>query len=106
MVPIWKKNRSELTDEDYEDFYKEKNYGFDKPIKYIHTNVDGMIRYNAILYIPESMPFDYYSNEFEKGLELYSSGVLIMKKCSDLLQIGRASCRERVSKCDRSELLN
>src|SRR5690625_530510 len=85
MVPIWKKNRSELTDEDYEDFYKEKNYGFDKPIKYIHTNVDGMIRYNAILYIPESMPFDYYSNEFEKGLELYSSGVLIMKKCSDLL---------------------
>lgn len=85
MVPIWKKNRSELTDEDYENFYHEKNYGFDKPLRYIHTNVDGMIRYNAILYIPESMPYDFHTKEFEKGLELYSSGVLIMNKCSDLL---------------------
>jgi len=85
MVPIWKKNRSELTDEDYELFYQEKHYGFDKPLKYIHTNVDGMIRYNAILYIPETRPFDYYTQEFEKGLELYSNGVLIMNKCADLL---------------------
>src|SRR5699024_3038136 len=85
MVPIWKKSRTELTDEDYENFYREKNYGFDKPLMHIHTNVDGMIRYNAILYIPESAPFDYYSKEFEKGLELYSNGVLIMEKCADLL---------------------
>ena len=85
MVPIWKKNRSELTDEDYEMFYQEKHYGFDKPLKYIHTNVDGMIRYNAILYIPETRPFDYYTQEFEKGLELYSNGVLIMNKCAELL---------------------
>lgn len=85
MVPIWKKNKSELTDEDYVNFYQEKHYGFDKPLKHIHIKVDGTVRYNAILFIPENIPFDYYSKEFEKGLELYSSGVLIMEKCADLL---------------------
>src|SRR5699024_7123033 len=85
MVPIWKKNKDELTNEDYENFYQEKHYGFDKPLKHIHTKVDGTIRYNAILYIPETAPFDYYSAEYEKGLELYSNGVLIMDKCADLL---------------------
>ncbi|WP_026908276.1 molecular chaperone HtpG [Paucisalibacillus globulus] len=85
MVPIWKKNKSELTDEDYENFYQEKRYGFDKPLKHIHLSVDGSIRYNAILFIPENRPFDYYSQEYQKGLELYSSGVLIMEKCADLI---------------------
>ncbi|MDQ1004760.1 molecular chaperone HtpG [Neobacillus niacini] len=85
MVPIWRKNKSELTDEDYANFYAEKRYGFDKPLKHIHISVDGTIRYNAILYIPEKTPFDFYSKEFEKGLELYSNGVLIMDKCADLL---------------------
>ncbi|HHW37943.1 MAG TPA: molecular chaperone HtpG [Bacillales bacterium] len=85
MVPIWRKNKNELSQEDYENFYAEKRYGFDKPIKHIHTSVDGAVRYNAILFIPEKAPFDYYSKEFEKGLELYSSGVLIMEKCVDLL---------------------
>ncbi len=85
MVPIWRKNKNELTTEDYEKFYVEKHYGFDKPLKHIHISVDGMIRYNAILFIPEKIPFDYYSKEFEKGLELYSNGVLIMNKCSELL---------------------
>ncbi|MEC1721264.1 molecular chaperone HtpG [Schinkia azotoformans] len=85
MVPIWRKNKNELTGEDYENFYAEKRYGFDKPIKHIHTSVDGAVRYNAILFIPEKAPFDYYSKEFEKGLELYSNGVLIMEKCADLL---------------------
>ncbi|MED4294663.1 molecular chaperone HtpG [Priestia megaterium] len=85
MVPIWKKNKSELTSEDYEQFYSEKRYGFDKPLTHLHINVDGTIRYNAILFIPENSPFDYYSKEFEKGLELYSNGVLIMNKCADLL---------------------
>ncbi|MFS8603318.1 molecular chaperone HtpG [Priestia megaterium] len=85
MVPIWKKNKNELTSEDYEQFYSEKRYGFDKPITHLHINVDGTIRYNAILFIPENSPFDYYSKEFEKGLELYSNGVLIMNKCADLL---------------------
>ncbi|MCR1833807.1 molecular chaperone HtpG [Oceanobacillus caeni] len=85
MVPIWKKNKSELTDEDYENFYTEKRYGFDKPLKHIHLNIDGTVRYHAILYIPENAPFNYYSKEYEKGLELYSNGVLIMEKCADLL---------------------
>ncbi|MBS4201039.1 molecular chaperone HtpG [Bacillus sp. FJAT-49732] len=85
MVPIWRKNKGELTDEDYENFYSEKHYGYDKPLAHIHTSVDGAIRYNAILYIPEKTPFDYYSKEYEKGLELYSNGVLIMNKCADLL---------------------
>lgn len=85
MVPIWKKNKKELTEEDYQNFYEEKRYGYDKPLKHIHVSVDGAIRYNAILYIPEKTPFDYYSKEYEKGLELYSNGVLIMEKCADLL---------------------
>jgi molecular chaperone HtpG len=85
MVPIWRKNKSELTDEDYNNFYSEKHYGFDKPTKHIHISVDGTVSYNAILYIPEKMPYDFYTKEYEKGLELYSSGVLIMNKCADLL---------------------
>ncbi|NGM85602.1 molecular chaperone HtpG [Paenibacillus sp. 7124] len=85
MVPIWRKNKSELKDEDYENFYQEKRYGFDKPLKHIHISADGAVVYNAILFIPENTPFDYYTKEYEKGLELYSNGVLIMNKCADLL---------------------
>lgn len=85
MVPIWKKNKKELTDEDYNNFYLEKHYGFDKPLKHIHISVDGMMSYNAILFIPENIPYDFYTREYEKGLELYSNGVLIMEKCGDLL---------------------
>lgn len=85
MVPIWRKNKNELADEDYENFYMEKHYGFDKPLTHLHVSVDGAVRYNAILYIPESTPFDYYTKEYEKGLELYSNGVLIMSKAPDLL---------------------
>ncbi len=85
MVPIWRKRKSELTDEDYKAFYHEKRYGFDEPLQHLHLNVDGTIRYQAILYIPSTVPFDYYTKEFEKGLELYSNGVLIMEKSPDLL---------------------
>ncbi|WP_315121714.1 molecular chaperone HtpG [uncultured Clostridium sp.] len=85
MVPIWRKNKNELTKEDYDNFYSEKHYGFDKPVKHIHISTDGAVMYNAILFIPERIPFDYYTKEYEKGLELYSNGVLIMNKCSDLL---------------------
>lgn len=85
MVPIWRKNKSELTPEDYEKFYHEKHYGFDKPLKHIHVSADGAVVYQAILFIPENIPFDYYSKEYEKGLELYANGVLIMNKCADLL---------------------
>ncbi|MBN2259140.1 MAG: molecular chaperone HtpG [Clostridiales bacterium] len=85
MVPIWRKNKNELTDEDYENFYLEKHYGFDKPLKHIHFKVDGAVSFNSILYIPENMPFDYYTKEYEKGLELYSRGVMIMNKSPELL---------------------
>lgn len=85
MVPIWRKNKSELEPSDYENFYMEKHYGFDKPLKYTHVSVEGITSYNAILYIPSKAPFDFYTKDFEKGLELYSNGVLIMNKCPDLL---------------------
>lgn len=85
MVPIWRKNKNELTEEDYNNFYMEKRFGFDKPVRHMHISVDGMVSYNAILYIPENLPFDYYTKDYKKGLELYSNGVLIMDKCEDLL---------------------
>ncbi|NLV16287.1 MAG: molecular chaperone HtpG [Syntrophomonadaceae bacterium] len=85
MVPIWKKNKNELTTEDYENFYNEKHYGFDKPIKHLHISAEGTVSYNSIMFIPEKAPFDFYTKEYEKGLELYSKGVLIMNKCPDLL---------------------
>lgn len=85
MIPIWKKNKSELTDEDYSNFYSEKHYGFDKPLRHIHIKAEGTVSYNAILFIPEKMPYDFYTREYEKGLELYSNGVMIMNKCADLL---------------------
>lgn len=85
MVPIWRKNKNELKQEDYENFYHEKRYGFDNPLTHVHIKADGAVVYNAILFIPEHTPFDYYTKEYEKGLELYSNGVLIMNKCADLL---------------------
>jgi len=72
MVPIWKKNKNELKPEDYENFYSEKHYGFDKPIKHIHISTEGKVSYNAILFIPEKMPFDFYTKEYEKGTRSYT----------------------------------
>ena len=85
MVPIWRRNKSELTPEDYENFYMDKHFGFEKPLRSIHASVDGAASYNTILFIPAKAPYDFYTKEFEKGLELYSNGVLIMEKCADLL---------------------
>ncbi len=85
MVPLWKKQKSALTDEDYNRFYKEKYFDMTDPIKVIHTNVEGLVSYTALLYIPGQAPYDYYSKDFEKGLQLYSSGVMIMDRCPDLL---------------------
>ena len=85
MTPIWKKNKSELTDEDYNSFYKEKFYDFADPLKVIHTNVEGVVSYTSLLFIPSQAPYNYYTKDYEKGLQLYSSGVLIMDKCADLL---------------------
>lgn len=85
MVPIWRRNKKELTDDDYNNFYMEKRFGFDKPLRHLHISVDGMVSYNSILYIPENLPFDYYTKDYQKGLELYSNGVMIMEKCADLV---------------------
>lgn len=85
MVPIWRKNKNELKLEEYRNFYKEKRFGFDNPLDYIHLSIDGLVSYNSILYIPTNPPYDFYTGEYEKGLELYSNGVLIMDKCGDLL---------------------
>ena len=85
MVPLWKKNKNELSQEDYDNFYAEKRYGFDKPISHIHISAEGTVSYKAILFIPEKMPYDFYTKDYEKGLELYANGVLIMNKCAELL---------------------
>ena len=84
MVPLWKKNKTELKEEDYKHFYTEKFFDYNEPLKYAHISNE-MPAYNALLYIPSKAPFDFYSKEYEKGLQLYSNGVLIMDKCSDLL---------------------
>lgn len=86
MIPIWKKNKSELTDDDYNNFYKEKFFDYNgNPLMHIHTKTEGNATYNALLYIPAKAPYDLYTREYEKGLKLYSNGVLIMDKCADLL---------------------
>lgn len=85
MTPLWRKNKSELSDEDYNNFYKEKFFDFENPLRTIHTSADGMVSYNALLYIPARPPFDYYTKEYKKGLQLYTNGVMIMEKCEDLL---------------------
>ena len=85
MIPIWKKNKSEVTDEDYNNFYQEKFGDFQKPLKVIRTSVEGDVSYTALLYIPSHLPYDYYTKDFKRGLQLYSNGVLIMDKCEDLL---------------------
>jgi molecular chaperone HtpG len=85
MVPIWQRPRKDVSDEEYEKFYHEKFSAFDKPAKIITTSVEGVVTYKALLYIPSKAPFDYYTKEYKKGLQLYSSGVLIMENCEELL---------------------
>ena len=85
MVPIWKKARSEVTDEELNAFYKEKFFDWQDPLKVIRTSTEGAATYTALLFLPKSAPMDYYTREYEKGLQLYASGVLIMEKCPDLL---------------------
>lgn len=85
MVPLWEKSKSELKDEDYNSFYQEKFYDYTAPLIHIHSNAEGSATYNALLFIPQKAPYDFYTREYEKGLQLYSNGVMIMDKCSDLL---------------------
>jgi molecular chaperone HtpG len=85
LIPIWKKNKTEVTDEEYNAFYSDKFMDYDKPLTRIHTAAEGTIEYNSLVFIPAHAPFDYYTKQYEKGLQLYSNGVLIMEKCADLL---------------------
>ena len=85
MVPIWKKSKDEVTDADYENFYMDKFSDYDKPLKVISMSVEGLASFKALLFIPSHAPYDYYTQDYEKGLSLYSNGVLIMDKCADLL---------------------
>ena len=85
MIPIWKRNESEVTSEEYNSFYADKFYDFEAPAKTIHSKLEGQISYDSLLFIPSHAPYDYYTKEYEKGLQLYSNGVLIMDKCADLL---------------------
>lgn len=85
MIPIWKRNESEVTEEEYNSFYADKFYDFEKPLKTIHSSVEGQVSYSSLMFIPSHAPYDYYTKEYEKGLQLYSNGVLIMDKCADLL---------------------
>lgn len=85
MVPIWKKNKNEVTADEYSSFYRNKFYDYEEPAKVIHAKMEGQVMYNTLLFIPRHAPFDYYTKNYEKGLQLYSNGVLIMDKCADLL---------------------
>ena len=85
MVPLWHKKKNEVTDEEYDNFYREKFMDWQAPLKVIRTSTEGTATYDALLFIPSQAPMDYYSRDFEKGLQLYASGVLIMEKCPDLL---------------------
>ncbi len=85
MVPLWKKSKSEITEDDYNNFYKDKFFDFENPLKVIHSSTEGTATYNALMFIPSHAPYNYYTREYEKGLQLYASGVMIMEKCADLL---------------------
>lgn len=85
MIPIWKKKKSEISKDDYNEFYKSKFYDMSDPLKVIHTKVEGVISYDALLFIPSEVPFNYYTKDYKHGLQLYSSGVMIMDNCEDLL---------------------
>ncbi len=85
MTPMWKKNKTELTEDDYTNFYQEKYFDYTAPLLHIHNRSEGTVTYNSLLYVPARAPYDYYTKDFEKGLTLYANGVMIMEKCGDLL---------------------
>jgi molecular chaperone HtpG len=85
MIPLWKKSKKEIKPEDYNAFYKEKFHDFEDPLLTIHFSGEGVVSYDALLFIPKNPPYDFYAKEFQRGLQLYSSGVMIMEKCADLL---------------------
>lgn len=102
MVPIWKKSKKDLKDEDYNSFYTQKFFDYQPPLCHIHTSVEGAVTYTAMLFIPSHAPMDYYTKDYEKGLQLYSNGVLIMDKCADLLSDHFSFVRGMVDTADLS----
>lgn len=102
MVPLWKKKKNELTDDDYNHFYKTKFYDYDDPMLHIHTSTEGAATYHALLFVPKHAAFDYYTKDYQKGLQLYSNGVLIMDKCADLLPDHFSFVRGLVDSADLS----
>ena len=102
MIPLWKKSKSELKDEDYNNFYKQKFFDFEDPLRHIHMAAEGAVTYHALLYIPTHAPMDYYTKNYEKGLALYSNGVMIMDKCADLLPDHFSFVRGLVDSADLS----
>ena len=85
MVPLWQKNKKDVTEEEYNTFYRDKFYDFNKPLRVIHFSAEGQVSFKALLYIPSKAPYDFYTKDFKRGLQLYSSGVMIMENCEDLL---------------------
>lgn len=85
MVPIWQRNKKDVTDDEYNEFYKQKFFDFENPSRIISNSVEGVVTYKSLLFVPARVPFNYYTKEYQKGLQLYSSGVLIMENCSDLI---------------------
>ena len=85
MVPIWQRAKKDVTDEEYESFYREKFFDYNKPLRIIHSSAEGTVSFKALLYIPSKAPYDFYTKDFKRGLQLYSSGVMIMENCEDLL---------------------
>ena len=85
MVPLWQKNKKDVTEEEYSTFYRDKFYDFNKPLRVIHFSAEGQVSFKALLYIPSKAPYDFYTKDFKRGLQLYSSGVMIMENCEDLL---------------------
>ena len=85
MVPLWQRAKKDVTEEEYETFYREKFYDYNKPLRTVHSSTEGTVSFKSLLYIPGKAPFDYYTKEFKRGLQLYSAGVMIMESCEDLL---------------------
>ena len=85
MVPIWQRAKKDVTEEEYDTFYREKFFDYNKPLRTIHSSAEGSVSFKALMYVPAKAPYDFYTKEYKHGLQLYSSGVMIMESCEDLL---------------------
>ena len=102
LVPLWKRNKKDINEEEYNTFYSDKFFDYEKPLSHIHIKAEGTLEYNSLIYIPSHASYDYYTKEYEKGLQLYSNGVLIMEKCADLIPDYFSFCKGVVDSSDLS----